>query len=321
MNRQIEEAVFSAGSVAIMGHIHPDGDSIGACLALKRVFSTKYPEKDVRVFLEPFLAKFGILEGAEAVCHDFGTEFSPDLCVVLDCAEIARIGGAQRYYDAARTRICIDHHITNPGFGDLSWVAADASSACELLYTLLDEADLDRVSAECLYVGIVHDTNVFRNPNTTERTMEIAGHLLTMGVDAARIIDETFDKKTFRQIRAMGTALSRAQLLLDGRMIAAVMEAEDLERLGVEAKDLDGIVAQLRATEGVEAAAFLYAIDGGYKVSLRANKIADVSRIATRFGGGGHKRAAGFDSDAPAAEILETVEALIKEDLDAWTAP
>ncbi len=318
--RRIEEVLTGADRVCILGHIHPDGDCVGSCLGLYNYLRKVRPEIQPQVYLEPFSENFSFLQGALEVDHQF-PDLSPyDLCFVMDCGERERLGPAAKYFDQAHKRVCVDHHITNQGFGDEYVIQADASSACEVLYGLLEPDQVDQATAACLFLGIVHDTGVFKHSSTTRRTMEVAGELLEKGVSPSYIIDETFYKKTFAQNKVLGRALDSARLWLDGQLIAGRVTAQDMRELGLESRHLDGIVDQLRVTEGVKVAVFLYTMDEErqeWKVSMRSNGGVDVSRIAVRFGGGGHVRAAGCILQGEWPQVVEQVAAQVRQQLAA----
>lgn len=313
---QIEEWVEGAATAVILGHTHPDGDCVGSCLGLRSYLRAVKPELRVQVYLEPFAEEFHFLAGADTVSADFHEKKRFDICFALDCSDRERLGDAAGYLDAAERTVCLDHHITNEGFADVNVICSQASSTSEVLAELMEPARIDRATAECLYLGIVHDTGVFKHSNTSEKTMRIAGALLSKGVSSSHIIDDTFYRKTFGQNRILGCALLAAELRLEGRLIASCVTGEDLARCGVTNRDLDGIIDQLRVTEGVEVAVFLYeAGPGMFKVSLRSNDLTDVSRIARSFGGGGHVKAAGCTVSGTREEILERVTALAAEQL------
>ena len=318
--KRIEEVLTGVGRVCILGHIHPDGDCVGSCLGLYNYLRIVRPEIQAQVHLEPFSDNFSFLQGAAEVDHQFPDLPPYDLCFVMDCGDRERLGPAVRYFDQAKKRVCVDHHITNQGFGDEYVIQADASSACEVLYGLLDPEQVDLATASCLFLGIVHDTGVFKHSSTTRRTMEVAGQLLDKGVSPSYIIDETFYKKTFAQNKALGLALESARLWLGGQLIAGRVTAQDMRALGLESRHLDGIVDQLRVTEGVKVAVFLYTLDEErqeWKVSMRSGDGVDVSRIAVKFGGGGHVRAAGCTLQGEWTQVVEQVAALVQQQLAA----
>lgn len=317
MAQLVEERIMRAADIGIVGHIRPDGDDVGACLGLAGYIRAVNPEARVRVHLEEFPENFGFLEGADRVDHDFTADCSHDLCFVLDCADAARMGEAAKYFDGAAQRVCIDHHVTNGGIpGALMIVEPDRSSTCELICSLIDMDRLTQGAAESLYLGIVHDTGVFKHSNTGMETMVYAGRLIELGARPSFVIDNTFHKKTFAQNRALGRVLLNARQEFGGRVIVSVFTAGEMKEFGVRPADLDGFIDQLRVTEGTEVAAFIYELPTGvFKVSLRANGDVDVSRVAALFGGGGHVKAAGCDMDGTPEEICKALFAELAKQL------
>ncbi|MBQ9388202.1 MAG: bifunctional oligoribonuclease/PAP phosphatase NrnA [Lachnospiraceae bacterium] len=314
----IEEAILSADSIGIVGHIRPDGDDVGACLGMKGYIGIIKPSAKVTVYLQDFSKDFAFLRGAGEVVHDFSAETRHDLCFMLDCADMERMGEAGKYYEKAGKRICIDHHATNDGvFDSYEIINPERSSSCEVICTLIDMDRLDRETAECLYLGIVHDTGVFKHSNTSMETMIYAGKLIDLGASPSKIIDNTFYKKTFEQIRALGTALTKAKRLLDGKLIYSFFTNEMMKQANVSSMDLDGVIDQLRVTEGTEVALFIYEMPAGgsFKVSLRSNGPVDVSIIAKEFGGGGHVKAAGCEINGTPEDIALILAEKVKEQL------
>ena len=306
----IEDAIMQAGSIAILGHVRPDGDDVGSCLGLYNYIKIIHPDAKVIVFLEEFSSDFNFLRGANNVRSDYTSDECFDLAFTMDCAEPSRIGGFAKYMESAKKKICIDHHITSDGSGyDLAVISPDRSSTCETLCTVIDMERLDKETAECIYLGIVHDTGVFKHDNTGFETHIYAGKLASLGVRTEYIIDQTFYKKTFAANRALGKALIEAKLLLDGKLIYSVFTREMMEEYQVKRADLDGVIDQLRVTEGCLCALFIYETEEGgtFKVSLRANGPIDVSIIAKKFGGGGHVKAAGCDIKASPNEIIDMI--------------
>lgn len=301
-------------SIAIVGHINPDGDCTGACLAACNYLKKQNPEKTIRVYLGDFSDTFLFLQGADEISHDFAAEEDYDLCLSIDTADLDRLGEGKHYFERAKRTICIDHHISNQGFADENYVDAKASAASELLYTMMDEEKIDLAVAECLYMGIVHDTGVFKHSNTTEQTMAIAGKLVAKGVNTSDIIDGTFYRKTYVQNLLLGTALCRSKLALDGECIYTWLDQKDLNQYNAGLKDADGIVDQLRLTEGVECAVFLTERgENLYKLSLRSNNWLNVSELAASHGGGGHIRAAGCQMNGTVESIMDTILSRILE--------
>lgn len=290
----LTEELKGIRTVAVAGHIRPDGDCVGSCLAVCNYIREQFPKIQVQVYLEPFAKSFGFLKYADTVRPAQENEEPADLFLALDCGDKARLGAAVSCFDRAGKTICVDHHISNQGYGDINYIVPEASSTCELVYGILDEEKISRPVAEALYLGIIHDTGVFQYACTSEKTMQIAGKLMGKGIEFSRIVEETFYKKTYVQNQILGRAILESILLLDGKCIVSRILKRDMEFYGVTSKDLEGIVSQLRVTEGVEVAIFLYESDNHeYRASLRSKRFVDVSQIAAYFGGGGHVRAAG----------------------------
>ena len=186
---------------------------------------------------------------------------------------------------------------------------------------MCDLIDMDKVSqktAECLYLGMVHDTGVFKYSNTNRLTMEIAGILLEKGVKADVIIDGTFYKKSYQQNKLMAKVVLESKLHSDGKIISGIITRDLFKELKCSSLDTDGIVEQLRLTEGVEVAIFTYHLARkNYKYSLRAKSFVDVSKIASSFGGGGHVMAAGFESSEKYESVLAKIIAMVEEQMNA----
>ena len=313
-NMNVIEELKGAHIVGITGHIRPDGDCTGSTLALYNYLKKNAPDMDVSVYLEQPGIEFSYLSGYSDIKNalENGREF--DAFVVLDCSSIDRIEPFAAGFDSARKTICIDHHISNNSFADVNYVEPQSSSACEVLYTTFDEDKVDKNVAECIYTGIIHDTGVFKYSCTSRRTMDIAGKMMEMGIDYSDIIDNSFYKKSYIQNQILGRALLESVLFYDGRCIFSSVSIEEMNFYGVTGKELGGIIEQLRLTDGVEVAIFLYETDKDeYKVSLRSKKMIDVARIATAFGGGGHVRAAGFSAKGNVHSIVNKIGEMIEQ--------
>lgn len=287
------EECKGAKRIGISGHIRPDGDCVGSCLALWQYLEKCIPEAEVKVFLEKPADIFKEIKGFEQIDSSFGEEQIFDVFFALDCAS-DRLGGAEKYFQAAKKKINIDHHVSNNGCGDINYVMPKVGSTCELIYDLADKNMLDKDIAMAIYIGIIHDTGVFQYSNTTPETMEKAAELIRYGFDFPRLIEETFYQKTYIQTQIMGRALMESIRFLNERCIVSCVDSKTMEFYDVDSKDMDGIVNQLRNIKGVDCAIFMYQTGVlEYKVSMRSNEKVDVSKVASYFGGGGHMRAAG----------------------------
>ena len=304
----LKEIMQGAESVAILGHIRPDGDCIGSCLALYNYIETYFPNVRAKVYLQDFMPEFLLLKNADKIEHDCSEDKVYDVCFSLDSADKARHGEYAKYFDTAKKTVGIDHHISNQGFAQEHLIISDASATAEIVYELIGKDQLTKEIAECLYLGIAHDTGVFQYSNASPKTFRAVADLLETGIDGSKIVDETFYQKSYVQNQLLGKTLMESILLMSGRVIVGVVKRKDMEFYGVTPKALDGIVSQLRYTRGVEVAIFLYELESQrYKVSMRSNGKVDVSKVAGYFGGGGHVKAAGCEISGNHYDIVNNL--------------
>lgn len=313
--KDLDSQLKNVTSAAIAGHVRPDGDCAGSSLAVYNYIREYYPQVQTDLYLEPIPNIFRFLKRSEEIRCTCEDKEPYDLFIALDCGDTGRLGDAAKYFRQAKKTICIDHHISNQKFADENYIFPHASSTCELVFELLDEEKITKEIAECIYVGIIHDTGVFQYSCTSAKTMNIAGRLMEKGIDFTEIVDKTFYTKTFNQNRILGQALVDAKLELEGNVVTSVITREQMGAYDVLPKHLDGIVNQLRVTKDAQAAVFLYEMDDGYKVSMRSNGGIDVAEISMKFGGGGHVRAAGVSMAGSAERILEKILAEMKKQL------
>ena len=158
----LEEQLANVSSVAIAGHIKPDGDCVGSCLAVYNYLKDYHPDIRTDLYLEPIPNLFGFLSRSGEILNTCVPDITYDLFIVLDCGDVGRLGQNALLMEKSRRTICVDHHISNTGFGDDSLIVPNASSTSELIFDLLPKEKITKKLAECLYVGIVHDTGIFQ---------------------------------------------------------------------------------------------------------------------------------------------------------------
>lgn len=288
----ILDLVKDAETIAIAGHVNPDGDCIGSTLAMYNYL--KHTGKTIDVYLEPIGREFRDLPGADSIKNEVEDKVY-DVFFMMDLGDTDRIGVASKLFETAKKTICIDHHITSKGVADENFILPTLSSTCEVLFEMMDVELITKDVATCLYTGIIHDTGVFHHSCTSKRTMEIAGELMAKGIDFGHIIDHNFYSRTYKQNQVLGRCLMESLLLWDGVGIVSYVTQKELDFYMVSNSDLGGIIDQLRLTEGVKVAVFIHEKEPHtYKVSMRSTvPDLDVSKVASFFGGGGHKMAAG----------------------------
>ena len=318
--KNLMETVKGASTIAIGGHIRPDGDCVGACMGLYRYIRENFPDKKVTVYLTKIPDCFSYLRDDEArneVCRaDKGEKY--DLFIALDCGDVDRLGQAEDIMKRAGFVYCVDHHVTNTMFGNENLVMPEKSSTCEILYTQMEDEKISYGVACAIYTGIVHDTGVFKHNCTSPETMRIAANLMAKGIPFGKIIDGSFYMKSYKQLQIMGRCLMESVRILDGRCIFSVVRRSVLDFYDAGGGDLDGVIDQLRTTEGIEVAILLDEREPGeYKVSMRSNDIVDVSKICTYFGGGGHVKAAGCTIKGAAFDVINNLTLHIEQQLKA----
>lgn len=317
MKNNVFISIEKAHSIAIAGHVRPDGDCVGSCTALYLYLTKQYPDKKIDVYLEYVPETFGFLKVVDEVKNSYEEDHIYDLFISLDSGDYDRLGPAKKYFDTALDTVNIDHHISNTNFAKVNYVEAHASSTCETLYDLFEEDNIDQETATSLYLGIIHDTGVFKHSNTSKHTMGIAGTLIEKGAPFGVLIDETFYQKTYVQNQILGRCLLESMMVLDEKCIVSTISLKTLEFYGATGKDVDGVIDQLRVTKGVEVAILIMeTAQQEYKVSMRSNNLVDVSRIAMYFGGGGHIRAAGCSMNGTFHDVINNLTKHIEHQLE-----
>ena len=318
---KIINEVKDAKTIAISGHVRPDGDCVGSVMGLYLYLKKEMPESEIDVYLEKPAEIFDCISQIENIKSEFNTEIEfnrnveYDVFFALDTTD-DRLGDARAIYRRAHKKINIDHHISNSGCGDVNVIEPDRSSTAELLYELMDHEVIDEEIAKALYIGIVHDTGVLRYSNTSPRTLEIVAELIKFGFDFSAIVEETFYEKSYLQTQIMGRAVLESVRFMNNKCIVSMVSRRMMEFYCVTPKDLDGIVNQLQSVKGVDCAIFMYETGTlEYKVSMRSNGKVDVSAVAVKFGGGGHVRAAGCTMNGTYHDNINNLSIEIAEQL------
>ena len=314
----IGAALRAANTVVVLSHVRPDGDAFGSQLAL--ALSLRELGKQVTVWAEEgLLEKYSFMPGGQMLVPPPAEPQTFDLAVALDTAVQNRLGLA---LDAVRadTWINIDHHPTNPRYGDLVYIDATAPATGQILFELLSAADLPMNVdiAENLFVAISTDTGSFQYPNTTARTFEIGAELLKCGVNVGRVSQLLYENYPRRRIELLRELLGTMRFEADGRVASFSLSLATAKRLGALPEDNEGLIDHIRAVEGVVVAVFFEELlEGKVRVSMRSkSEAADVAAICQRFGGGGHKLAAGARVRGTLAEVEQRVMTAICDVVD-----
>ncbi len=306
---------MGAKVIGITGHIRPDGDCVGSCMALYLYLRKVLPEADITVYLEESARAYYHIAQVEAIDFTFTAKKHYDVFFCLDSMP-DRVGQAEVLYKGAAKKINIDHHITNPGSGDVNYIEPEIGSTAELIYNLIPEEALDNGIAKALYIGIIHDTGVFQFSNTRPSTFIAASKLIQYDIDFANLIQESFYEKSYKQTKIMAEAVLRSKMYLAGKCLLSYMTQEDMARFQANTNDFTGIINRLKTVRGVDCAVFIYEMEpGNFKVSLRTTDRLDATAVTTKFGGGGHVRAAGCNIQGKLQSIIDRLIAEIGKHL------
>ena len=290
--------VLSEGrSFLLMTHKDPDTDAIGSLLALgKALLDAK---KEIVLLTEkPVPAVYRFLKGADKIVQGFDSGKDFDAVVALDCSEIERIGCFPGCLEGRRPLINVDHHETNPLFGDLNLVDPHGSSTGELVFNIIKAADfrLNYEIAENIFAAIQADTGSFRYDNTSSKCLAVAAELLDYGVKPWEISRKMMDEYSLSRLRLLEMALGSIEFHHQGKVGMMTISLDMFQKAGACESDSERLVDYPRFVSGVEIAALIRERDkDDYKFSLRSNGRANVAELASRFGGGGHAMAAGFE--------------------------
>jgi phosphoesterase RecJ-like protein len=307
-------------SFVLMSHVRPDGDAIGSQLALG--FPLLAMGKTVWMINEDGLPEnMAFLAGSERVTLPPDEALDVEVAVALDTATKPRLGDkALHAASKAKLWVNIDHHISNPGYGDLNLIDATSPATGQILYDLITALDLPMPdeARDAIYVAVSTDTGSFQYPSTTAKTYEMAADLIRRGLDVGTINSKTYDDHPYRRLELMRALLNTLERDEDG--IVAHWELRDRTRieLALRPEDSEGLIDVIRAIRGVQLAVFFEELpDGKIRVSMRSkDKRLDVCKIALEFGGGGHALAAGIRMKGPLEEAKALVLGAIRRRLE-----
>jgi phosphoesterase RecJ-like protein len=297
----------------VVTHENPDGDALGSLLAT--TIALRQLGKDVAMHLAgagalPREYAFMPLDG---LLRELPEDMEERTLVAVDCAKADRMGPDTTPIDRAQRVINIDHHHDNSRFGDVNLIVADASSTGEVLRDVFAAlgVELTPEIAEPLYIALVTDTGRFQYTNTTPKSLRLAAELVEAGADIHAVFQQVYESVEFAKLKLLARALERARVLEGGLIVVSYLVRTDFAEVGAAEPYSEGIIDYLRAVEGAELAALIREPprdDAERRVSLRASiDELDVSAIARAFGGGGHRQAAGFSSEASIDEITELI--------------
>jgi bifunctional oligoribonuclease and PAP phosphatase NrnA len=304
-------AIENAGVVALACHVNPDGDALGSMLGLFHVLRAAGREV-VASFPPPFVVAphYRELPGLDLLTKPEDFPVEPDVMVTFDCGSLERLGELQPAARAAHDLVVLDHHLSNTRYGTINVIDPDAAASGVLVRRLVDELglELDRAAAVSLYAALVCDTGRFQYDTTTPSVFALARELLEFDVPVSRLSRQLFEEHRFAYLQLLSEALATAHLDCERHFVWTAVTNDMLERHGVTLEEVEGLIDILRRTTEAEVTCVLKEEPSGkFRVSLRSLGAVDVRAIAETHGGGGHRFAAGFESDLGADALVEQI--------------
>ena len=303
------EKIKDSNHIVLASHINPDGDALGSSLSLYPIL--KEMGKKVTIFnaTKPLPMYLDFLPNFDKVTDKLPKNY--DLLVSFDSGSFDRLGIEEK----PPFLINIDHHISNTKYGDINIIDSKAASTSQVVYNMLkaNNVQIPASSAVCIYTALVTDTGSFQYESVNDKVFEMAADLVRCGVKPDFVAKMLFQRDRLSRLRLLAKAYETIELTCDGKVAFVEVTKEMMEITGAIKDDTDTIVNSVRAIASVEVACMLREDDDGIKISLRSKNYADVSKVATKYGGGGHIRAAGatikdeFD--------FKKVKEMLKEDL------
>lgn len=313
----IKRYIDKAQTIVLAAHVHADGDAIGSVGAMYHFL--KEIGKDVYMLLPNLEENFYFLPGIEERVESINLNVY-DLLICLDTSNEERLNISPEDLGKAKNKIVIDHHRNNIIEADEKYIDENAPANCEIIYDVLKYMghNISKNIAEYIYMGIMTDTGSFNYERTTSKTHNIAGEMIDIGVEYVRtckILNHTYSET---RMKLVSQVIDTMETYLDGKIRIGITDKSDIEKLNVKEQDVQSMVNYIRGIEGTVVAIYFRPLeDGTYKVSMRASEPVDASYVSFMFGGGGHKRAAGFstkDINKTKVKLIEILERLLESE-------
>ena len=295
---QLNSIIKNSKNILLVSHINPDGDTLGSMCGLYSLIKDNLKKKCDMVAVSDVPVTYNFLPYVDEVKHisqyDLSREY--DLVITIDVAAIDRCADAEKLFKKAKSTINIDHHETNIGYAGVNLIEPQAAATGEIILEIAEKLDW-KVSLDTainLYVAIMTDTGCFKFSNTTQRTMECGGKLLSIGVNPSEIYQKCYESSSKDMVLFQSYCVNKAEFLNDDKIAYTIVYKKDLEKFNNQGEDFtDGLTEKLRAIRTTEVAFVVKELNSTTsKVSMRS-KTKDIAQVCSAFGGGGHKLAAG----------------------------
>jgi len=316
---QILRRIADSRNVFVTTHSNPDGDAVGSLLAMGLALE-KSGKQVVMYNKSPIPAVYRFLPSSERIRQRMPNGTGFDTAVVLDCGALQRIGYSLKSMNGISVVLNIDHHVTNTAFGDVQLIDPRACSTAEIVYGLIKRmaVPIDRDMATAIYTGILTDTGSFRFSNTNQAAFAICQEMTQRGVDPYRVAQHVYGTYSLGRIKLLNLALDSIEISFNGKLSIMTITQDMLSQTGTQPEDVDGLIHYARRIEDVKVAALIQELKNGqngagnskenrFHISLRSDGTVDVASIATAYGGGGHRSAAGFGIEATLTDIKSEI--------------
>ena len=305
-----KKLIEEANTICLVAHKRPDGDAIGSIGAMYHFL--KEIGKQVFMIIPDVTSRYSFMKDINEALDKIPEDLDIDLLICLDCSEIGmRTAVSKEDVMKIKKILVIDHHMNNTYDGDVRLIDTFAPANCEIVYKFIKNMKhtISKDIASYLYLGIMTDTGSFNYERTTGDTYRIAGELVDTGIDFAAICKKINDTYTENKMKLIAYVIDNTETYFEGKLRLVVLDKEYRQKLNAEAEDVDGLVNYLRCVEGTLIAVYIrWEKDNEYKVSIRTAEPVDASEVAKAFNGGGHKRAAGFET----TNLKDTKEKIIQ---------
>lgn len=312
MKCNLDDIIKSSKKILLLSHVNPDGDTLGSMCAMYSMIYNRFKIKADMSVVSNIPFNYTFLPNINLAQRYYDQSLVYDLVITLDVAAIDRVRDAKIFFDKAKCTVNIDHHKTNPCFGDYQLIDPDASSCGEVLYDYFKENNWEITSdaAKCLYTAIMTDTGNFRFENTNAKVFRAVAELVEKGANPTVLYKKCYETKTKNFVMFQNYCVNKAEFLNDNKIAFTTVYKKDLEKFQAGDDYTDGIAETLRAIDSTEVAFVVKEVDTKLtKVSMRSKKL-DVAQICSLFGGGGHTFAAGCTIKA---SIKDSIEKLLRE--------
>ena len=309
---QLDISIKNSKNILLVSHMNPDGDTLGSMCGLFSIIKDNYKKKCDMAAVSKVPAIYNFIPYIEEVKYieNFDLSREYDLVINLDVAALNRCGDAQILFNKAKKTINIDHHETNINYGNLNFVEPEASATAEVIVELSQSLNwkISSKTAVCLYTGIMTDTGCFTFSNTTQKTMEYAGKLLSYGVQPSVIYQNCYESNSKDMVLFQSYCVSKAKFLNNDKIAYTVVYKKDLEKYNYNGEDFtDGLTEKLRAIQSTEIAFVVKELNAATsKLSMRSKNL-NIANVCSVFGGGGHKLAAGAVIKANVADSVKMI--------------